>query len=49
MREYKKRYILEQGVMIQEVYKRCVGELILHVHKGGGDLPDRKKLKEIEK
>ena len=32
--------------MIQEVYKRCVGEIILHVHKGGVDLPDSKKIKK---
>ena len=41
----KKRYILDQGVIIQEVYDRCVREIILHVHKGGVDLPDRKKIK----
>ena len=35
--------------MIQEVYKRYVREIILHVHKEGVDLPDRKKIKEIEK
>ena len=35
--------------MIQEVYKRYVREIILHLYKEGVDLPDRKKIKEIEK
>ena len=35
--------------MIQEVYNRYVREIILHVYKEGVDLPDRKKIKEIEK
>ena len=29
--------------MIQEVYKRYVREINLHLYKGGVDLPDRKK------
>ena len=35
--------------MIQEVYKRYVREIIFQVYKEGVDLPDRKKIKEIEK
>jgi hypothetical protein len=35
--------------MIQEVYNRYVRVIILHVYKEGVDLPDRKKIKEIEK
>ena len=31
--------------MIQEVNKRCVREIIIHVDKEGVDLPDRKKIK----
>ena len=30
--------------MIQQVYKRYVREINLHVHKGGVDLPDSKKI-----
>ena len=33
--------------MFQEVYKRYVREIILHVYKEGVDLPDRKKIKKI--
>ena len=32
--------------MIQELYKRYVKEIILHVHKGGVDQPDSKKIKK---
>ena len=35
--------------MIQEVYKRYVREIILHVLKEGVDLPDRKKNQRIIK
>ena len=32
--------------MIQQVYKRYVREINLHVHKGGVDLPDSKKIQK---
>ncbi len=32
--------------MFQEIYFRYVREIILHVHKGGVDLPDIKKIKK---
>ena len=31
--------------MIQKIYVGYVREIIFHVHKGGVDLPDRKKIK----
>ena len=30
--------------MFQEIYNGYVSEIILHVHKGGVDLPDSKKI-----
>ena len=32
--------------MFKEIYFRYVREIILHVHKGGVDLPDSKKIKK---